>query len=64
LCQAFMFMALDETELEVVIDAMDEQKCGPGETVILEGAKGDVLFVVEDGTLECFKQFVSFHLVF
>jgi len=50
-----MFMALDESELEVVIDAMDEKKCIAGVTVIEEGAKGDVLYVVEEGTLDCFK---------
>ena len=45
----------------MVIDAMDEHKCKAGETVIAEGAKGDHLYVVEDGTLECFKHFVSYY---
>lgn len=55
-----MFMALDEDELNVVIDAMDEKKVTAGTTVIKEGEKGDVLYVVEEGTLECFKLFVIF----
>ena len=55
-----MFSALDENELEVVIDAMDEKKATPGDDVIVEGEKGDELYVVEDGILECYKQFVIF----
>jgi cAMP-dependent protein kinase regulator len=54
-----MFMALEEDELNVVIDAMDEKKAKHGDTIITEGEKGDVLYVVESGQLECFKQFVS-----
>lgn len=54
-----MFMYLDELDLNVVIDAMDEKKVKGGETVITEGEKGDVLYLVEDGQLECFKQFVT-----
>lgn len=56
--QAFMFMYLDEEDLNVVIDAMDEKKVKAGETIITEGEKGDVLYLVEDGMLECFKTFV------
>jgi cAMP-dependent protein kinase regulator len=44
-----MFMALDENELEVVIDAMDEKRIGPGENVIVEGEMGNELYVVEEG---------------
>lgn len=36
-----MFSALDENELEVVIDAMDEKRSGAGESIIVEGEKGD-----------------------
>jgi cAMP-dependent protein kinase regulator len=38
---------------------MDEKKVTAGTHVINEGEKGDVLYVVEEGTLECFKQFVN-----
>lgn len=55
-----MFSGLDENEMNVVIDAMDEQKFKAGETVISEGEKGDELFVVEDGQLDCYKKFVGF----
>lgn len=55
-----MFMALDETELEVVIDAMDERRVSSGESIIVEGEQGAELFVVEEGVLDCYKQFVCF----
>ena len=50
-----MFSALDEKELEVVIDAMDERKTSAGESIIVEGERGDQLFVVEEGVLDCYK---------
>jgi cAMP-dependent protein kinase regulator len=53
--QAFMFMALDDNDLKVVIDAMDEKKPQSGEFVIKEGDAGDCLFIVESGQLKCTK---------
>jgi cAMP-dependent protein kinase regulator len=44
-----MFSALDEQEMEVVIDAMDEKKAAQGEKIIVEGESGDQLYVVEEG---------------
>ena len=55
LAHAFMFKALDEAELNIVIDAMEEKKFDAGATVITEGDNGSVLFVVESGTLDCSK---------
>lgn len=52
---AFMFMGLDDKDLAIVIDAMDEKKCSADETIIQEGDNGDVLYVVETGTLACHK---------
>jgi len=42
-----MFMALDDNDLQVVIDAMDERKIPAGEYAIKEGEAGDVLYIVE-----------------
>jgi len=53
--QAFMFSGLDESEMTVVIDAMDEVKHKAGATVIKEGDSGDELYVVESGHLDCYK---------
>ena len=57
-----MFRALDEHEMEVVIDTMDERKVVAGESVIVEGEAGNELYVVEEGLLECYKLFVSWTL--
>jgi len=50
-----MFKALNDEELDVVVSAMDAAKFAPGDCVIKEGDAGAVLFVVEDGELDCFK---------
>lgn len=44
-----MFSALDEKELEIVIDAMDEKRVKVGEDVIIQGERGNELYVVEEG---------------
>jgi cAMP-dependent protein kinase regulator len=53
----FMFMALDDREMEIVIDAMEEYKVENGETIIKQGDPGDDLHVVEVGSLDCHKVF-------
>ena len=50
-----MFVDLNKEDLDIVIDAMDERQFQKGDTVISEGEKGDVLFVVEEGILDCYK---------
>ena len=55
--QSFMFKALGEEELNIVVDAMEECKVQANEKVIQEGDKGDLLYVVEEGKLDCFKLF-------
>ncbi|KAM3133382.1 hypothetical protein pb186bvf_014543 [Paramecium bursaria] len=57
LSQAFMFSSLDENEQQIVIDAMEERKFGAGAAVITQGEDGDVLYVVDEGQLDCFKVF-------
>ena len=52
---AFMFMGLDEKDLQVVIDAMDQKKTLADEYVIKEGDPGDVLYILESGTMKCTK---------
>ena len=55
--QAFMFSALDEKEKEIVINAMEEKQIKAGNWVIKQGEDGDNLYVVDQGTLKCFKKF-------
>ena len=54
-----MFGPFDDAQLEIVIDAMDSKKYNPGDSVITQGEEGAELYVVEEGTLSCFKLFVS-----
>ena len=55
--QSFLFSALNEIEFKIVVDAMDERRVPAGETVIQQGEDGYELFVVESGTLSCFRLF-------
>lgn len=55
-----MFSNLPKQEKSIVIDAMEERSFEAGDFVIKQGDAGDVLFVVEDGLLDCSKVFVSF----
>lgn len=55
--QAFMFSALDEKEKTIVVDAMEVKEFKAGETVIKQKDSGDVLYVVDQGKLDCFKLF-------
>jgi cAMP-dependent protein kinase regulator len=55
--KSFMFSGLEESEIDIVVNAMQEKKCYKGEVVIKEGDDGDCLFVVANGTLACTKVF-------
>ena len=57
LLQAFMFNALGEKELSVVIDAIEEVKVEADTNVITEGDQGDCMYVLESGSLKCTKVF-------
>lgn len=53
LSQAFMFAALDDTEKNIVIDAMKECKFSVGDNVITQGDAGDVLYILDSGKFKC-----------
>jgi cAMP-dependent protein kinase regulator len=55
--QAFMFAALEEKDLTVVIDAMEEKLVAPTDWVIKQGESGDHLYVVDSGELDCYKKY-------
>ena len=57
---SFLFDSLEDKDLNTVIDAMEERKYNKGDNVITQGENGDVLYLVEQGTLDCFKTFVKF----
>lgn len=41
---------------------MDERRFQAGENIIKQGESGDVLYLIEEGLLDCFKTFVRNHL--
>jgi cAMP-dependent protein kinase regulator len=57
LTQAFMFSALEANEKNIVVDAMKEINVETGTRVIEQGGDGEDLYVVESGSLDCFKLF-------
>ena len=52
-----MFNALDEAELNIVLDAIQEVRVSTGDVVILEGDQGDCMYVLNTGALKCTKVF-------
>lgn len=52
-----MFKALAAEEIAIVIDAMEEVRYAAGATVITQEEPGNVLYVVEEGQLDCYKKF-------
>lgn len=52
-----MFEALNQKDLEVVINAMTIENYKRGEYVIKQGDWGDHLFVCDSGELDCLKRF-------
>jgi len=55
LLQSFLFSSLDEKDLDIVINAMEVKTFEPSSTVIKQGDDGAELFLVGEGTLDCFK---------
>jgi len=55
--QSFLFNSLEEKDLNTVIDAMDEKRFKAGEYIIKQGENGDVLYLIEEGLLDCYKTF-------
>eukprot|EP00746_Dinoflagellata_sp_MGD_P166233 gnl/MRDRNA2_/MRDRNA2_95986_c0_seq1.p1 gnl/MRDRNA2_/MRDRNA2_95986_c0~~gnl/MRDRNA2_/MRDRNA2_95986_c0_seq1.p1 ORF type:complete len:390 (-),score=140.98 gnl/MRDRNA2_/MRDRNA2_95986_c0_seq1:144-1313(-) len=55
--KSFLFAALAKKELDIVINAMEEKKLEPGTRIIHQDGDGDCLYVVESGSVECFKRF-------
>ncbi len=54
---SFLFNSLEEKDLKTVIDSFEEKKYKAGENVITQGEEGDVLYLVDNGELDCEKVF-------
>ncbi len=57
LLNCFMFKNLEDRELEIIIKAMKIIKLSSGEMVIKQGEDGNEMFIVEQGSIDCFKKF-------
>lgn len=55
LSKNFMFNSLDNNDFETVINAIEEARFSTDEIVVKEGDKGDVMYIVEEGSLICLK---------
>jgi cAMP-dependent protein kinase regulator len=53
LSKSFLFMNLEDNDLNIVIGAMKEVPCTPGHRVITQGDDGNFLFVIESGSFDC-----------
>lgn len=53
LSKSFLFSALEEQDLLIVVGAMKEVNAEPKQRLINQGDSGDFLFVVESGRLDC-----------
>jgi len=52
----FLFSTLDKANLNIIIDAMLEKNVAKDERIIQEGDDGDVMYVIEKGSIECMKK--------
>jgi hypothetical protein len=57
--KSILFSTLLPKEKDTVLLAMEEKRYKMDDIVIKQGDQGDVLFLIEQGYYECFKQFVS-----
>jgi len=55
LAQSFLFNTLEQANLDVIVGAMVEKAAEAGERIIQQGDDGDVMFVIEQGSIECKK---------
>ena len=56
---SFIFSSLEKKDLDIVINAMEEKRFKLDDKVIIQGEDGDCLYIVETGSLKCFKTFNS-----
>ncbi|KAF4669237.1 hypothetical protein FOL47_002626 [Perkinsus chesapeaki] len=57
LSNSFMFTSLDGKDLESVIMAAEEVVINKGDRIIKQGDDGNHLYIVETGSLDCYKKF-------
>jgi len=53
---SFMFNALGEANVTTVVGALQKVEAEAGETMIQQGDDGDFMFIIQEGTLDCYKK--------
>lgn len=53
--KSFVFSSLDSRDQEIIVNAMQIVTFPAGSRVITQGDKGDLLFLVDSGMLDCFR---------
>jgi len=53
--QCWMFKSHTDENMSVIVDAMVEKVAVTGEKLVQQGDSGDVMWVIEQGSLECYK---------
>ncbi|KAH8585132.1 cAMP-dependent kinase regulatory subunit [Cryptosporidium sp. chipmunk genotype I] len=56
LLESFMFTSLDDDELNTVVLACVETSVKKGTEIITQGDNGDKLYIIDQGTVECYKK--------
>lgn len=51
----WMFKHYDAENMKIILDAMQEKRVEAGTKLIQEGDEGEVMWVIEDGELDCIK---------
>lgn len=55
LSNSFLFSALEDRDLDCILDAVEEIVFEDGERIIAEGDDGDCLYIIGEGSAECTK---------
>mmetsp|Transcript_35146 Transcript_35146/g.80464 ORF Transcript_35146/g.80464 Transcript_35146/m.80464 type:complete len:457 (+) Transcript_35146:32-1402(+) len=56
LSQSFLFAALEEEDIGIIVDAIVIRAVGAQENIIVEGEDGSEMFVIMEGKFECIKK--------
>lgn len=56
LMQSFIFQNMEMGSVEMVLDAMSEKRAEAGTLLVEQGADGLLIWIIEEGMLECFKK--------
>lgn len=51
----FLFKSLNESELDIIINAFEKARFKPGDIIFTQGKPGNVAYLVEEGELTCEK---------